>query len=302
MRPTDEDESTPDYETTLFSFLIGGGSIAKDVSMFFTWTPFPDPSLHQARIGIHNIAAGTLGDGTFNVRVGELFLLDFQRPGHRFLAPGAASATSVAVGLNRFVLDNPTIGLQFYGRPKWGPFAYELAVVAGDPGDEGTERDDWKDVFSRLSYILFYNTDHELRIGAFGYLGRSDISTDFGGVMVNQRDDFWIGGGDVEFDFGPINLSGMGYFSRHSDALPDGDSVDFIAARAEGIWSISDNWMTSVRFEYVDSDDDRSLDRKLLAPHLTYLIATNALFTLVWRQDLENSHNSSGVAVLDVAF
>lgn len=302
VRAHSDGETDAIYDNSLFSFIIGGGTVAKDVSYFFSWTPFPDADIHQARVGIHNIAKSTLGEGTLNIRAGALFLLDFQRPGHRFLANAPTSATSVTVGLNRFNLDDSTLGVQAYGRPGWGPFHYELSVVAGDPGEEGTERDAWKDVFGRLSYIFNYNTDKEIRVGAFGYRGRSEIVSNFGGVELAQRDKFWMGGGDLELDVGKVNLSLMGYYSRHNDALPQGGRVDFMAGRATALWSPAKRWVLSARLEAVYSGDLHDLESYQLAPHVTYQFAENALATLVWRQDLVTPSESSGVFVLDASF
>lgn len=195
------------------------------------------------------------------------------------------------------------LGLQFYGRPLWGPFSYEVAIVAGDPGDEGLERDDWKDVFARLTYTLFQNTDHEVTPGIFGYVGRSDIETNLGGIDLALRDDFQIVGADFEVDAGPINFSWMLYFSRHDEPNPDGIPIEFLAARAEIIWGITRDVMTSVRYEQVWSKDDPRLERAQIAPHLTYVIATNVLATVVWRQDIKRpKKGSSFVAVLDAVF
>ena len=290
------------YENRLFSFIIGGGSVAEDVSFFFSWTPFPDPAIHQARIGFHNIAETKLGTGTLNVRAGALFLLDFQRPGHRFLAPGPNSAGSVPVGLNGFHLDDPTLGVEAYGRPRWGPFAYELALVTGDPGDGNLEQDDWKDVFARSSYILFHNTDHEASLGLFGYLGRSDIVLNLGGIDIALRDDFWIVGGDVELDVGAFNIAAMAYASTHSNPAPGVNNVAFQATRLELTWGFARKWTGSVRYEQVFSTDDTSLERAQVAPHLTYAAASNVLITTAWRQDLRQPEQSSWVLVAEAAF
>ncbi len=304
FRPSTDDSTTPKFDNKIFAFILGGGSIAKDVSYFFAWTPFPESDLHQARVGLHNIAEKTLGSGSLNVRAGAMFVLDFQRPGHRFLSTGPTSATSVSVGQNRFSFDNTNLGVQVYGRPKWGPVFYEVSLLSGDPGDVegGTERDQWKDIFARATYTFFYNSANELRLGGFGYRGRSDIVSESGGVTLAQRDDFYMVGGDLEFDLGPFNLFGMGYIGHHSDAYLDGRDLTFYAGRLEGILSLSPRWTTSLRFEYVYSKDDTSLKQTQLAPHLTYQFASNVLGSLVWRHNVRHADESSGLFVLDAAF
>jgi len=297
-----EAQDQPVWDTRVFSYLAGGGSVARDVSFFMSFTPFPDAVLHQARIGLHNLLEDWIGEGTLHFRAGALLLLDFSRPAHRFLAPAPDRIGAVSVGQNLFRLDDPAFGAQINGRPGWGPLHYELAVVAGDPGPEGTERDDWKDAFARASYTLFHDTDHELLLGALGYLGRSDIQTDLGGVVLAQRDDFWLAGGEVEWDIGPVNLFGMGYVRRHSDPLPDGRTVWLRAYRTEAHWLVHRRITASLRYEQVISDDLPSLRERALTPHLSYLIATNVVAAGVARLDLRDMDRGSVVLVLDAAF
>ena len=297
-----EAQGRPLYSNQLFSFLMGGGSVAEDVSFFFSWTPFPDSLLHHLRVGLHNIAEERLGSGSLNIRAGALFLLDFQRPSHRFLAPGPAPAGGVTVGRNLFRLDDANLGIELYGRPKWGPLLYEVALVAGDPGETETDRDDWKDLFGRLSYIFFQNSDHEVTLGTFGYLGRSDIVGDIGGIDLAQRDDFWIGGADIEIDIERFNLFAMGYFRHDGDPLPTGESVDLAALRIEGIWGITRRLVSSIRYEEVFSSDEESVRARQLIPYLSWEIATNVTVAAAWRQNLRDSAQSSGVLYLDAVF
>ncbi len=291
----------PVYKNSVYSFLAGGGSVANDVSFYFAWTPWPTSDLHHARLGLHNLLEDRLGRGTLNVRAGSMFLLDLQRPSHRYLSPGASHADEVTVGNNGFNLAEPQLGVEVYGRPSWGPLRYELALVQGDaPG--GAEQDGWKDLFARVSYTLFQHTDHEVTPGLFGYVGRSEFVTELGDATLAQRDDFWIAGADAEADLGPLNLSGMAFYSRHSDPANDGLPVAYSALRAEVLLLAHDRWVPSVRFERVGSQDDPSLALMDLAAHVTYLIRPNVLATLTWRQDLLDFGASDAVLSLEATF
>ena len=291
----------PLLSNSLFSYITGGGSVAEDVSYFFTWTPFPDPSLHQARIGFHNLLPRALGPGTLNLRAGALFLLDFQRPGHRFLSPGAVRITSLTVGDNAFSFAETALGVQAYGRPAWGPVHYEVALVAGDPPGQG-DQDDWKDGFARLSATAWQNTSHAVTPAVFAYKGRSDKLVPLGDVTYGQRDDFWIAGGDLEIDVGPVNLFGMGFASRHSEPIAGGAPVSWAALRAEALIVPHPKWVASLRYERSMSADDPTLRVHAIAPHLTYLIHNNVLVTAAWRHDLADFNDSDAVLVLDTAF
>ncbi len=296
-----DSQDEPVVQNSVYSMVSGGGAVAKDVSFYFTWTPFPEPSLHQMKVGFHNLLSGTLGEGTLNIRVGRVFLLDFQRPSHRFLSPGVTAVSNVFVGSNTFTFAEATDGVVVYGRPGWGPVHYEVAVVTGD-APEGLERDDFKDVFARLTYTAFQNTNHQLTFGAIGYRGTSEFQTELGDVLLAQRDSFDILGLEAELDVGPLNLFSMVYGSRHTDPKADGLPVSFMAYRAEAVWFVTPRLTSSVRFDGVTSADDESLRKLELGPHITYNVASNVLTTLAWRQDLEDITNSSVVGSIDLAF
>lgn len=300
-RPGAEGDARP-FEEKVFAYLLGGGSVTRDVSFFFSWTPFPDPMLHHARVGLHNLGERWLGDGAVNVRAGAILPLDFQRPVHRAQSPGPPSATGVTVGGNRFSLDDASLGVQVYGRPGLGPFFYELAMLSGDPGTAGTDRDDWKDGFARLALTLFQHTTHELTVGGFGYLGRSEIESTLGGLVLAQRDDFYIVGGDARLALGPLDFFVTGYRRRDSDPLPAGGAVSLWGVRGEALWGPLEVLTLGLRYDQVSSHDDPSLARRALATHVTYALDGNVLATVEWRHDLEDSHGSSGVVALDVAF
>lgn len=299
VQPSSAPPESPLWGVSVFSFLLGGGSIADDVSYYFAWTPYPTTGLHHARVGVHNILEERIGAGTLNLRAGSFFLLDFARPGHRFLMPGADGLEEVAVGRNSFSFAEPQYGVEVYGRPGWGSLHYELAAVAGDaPG--GTERDNNVDAFGRLSWTLFRGTGHELTAAAFGYMGRSDFSTTLGGVVLAQRDEFWVAGGDVDALIGPVSLSLLGLHSRHSDAISDGSAVAFSAFRTELLWASSPRWTAALRFEEVLSSSTAVSSQRAIAPHVAWLLAPNAYLGLTWRQDLLALDENSAVLVLDV--
>ncbi|OGQ09854.1 MAG: hypothetical protein A2138_19290 [Deltaproteobacteria bacterium RBG_16_71_12] len=298
--PVGVEEGAPPAAVSLASYVMGGGAIVKDVSYFFSWTPFPTPMLHHARVGVHNLFADALGGGSLNVRAGAFFLLDFQRPGHRHLFAAPAAATTVKVGRNTFVLEDANLGVEAYGRPLWGPFHYEVALVAGDMGG-GIERDDGKDVFARGSYTVFHNTDHELSLGAFGYLGSSVFTTTTTDLIVAQRDDFWLAGGDAELDLGPVNLFALAYARRDADPDLDGVPVLVGALRGEALWTVTPQWVGSLRYELVTADE-ASLNEHQASVHLSYVIAPNALVSLGWRHYFQEFEASSALVAFDGAF
>lgn len=295
------DEATSSVQPSLGSYVMGGGTVARNVSYVFSGSVFPAPVLHHAHIGAHNLLADRLGEGTLNVRAGSLFLMDFARPGHRDLFASPAVSMTTTVGRNTFNLDDANLGAQVYGRPGFGPFHYEVAVVAGDLA--GTpDRDDGKDVFARTSVTLFQHTDHELTGALFGYRGRSDIVTTTPNLVLAQRDVFWLAGGDAELDLGHVDFNGLVYASRHSDAALDGAPVQFEAWRGELVLALSPQWSGSVRYEGVASADDPDLGAQQLSAHAAFAAAPNALVLAGWRQDLSSFSKSSAVVALDVAF
>jgi hypothetical protein len=292
----------PAFENKLFTYIYGGGSIAPDLSFFFSFTPFPQLVLHHLHVGFHNVAESWLGEGSLNVRAGSFFLLDGARPGHRLLDAGANAFGDVIVGLNFFSLDAPTLGAMAFGHPSRGPLGYQLAVVAGDPGPTGTERDSWKDVFLRLSWTFFQNSSNELTLGAFGYRGRSDIRTMLGGVDLLLADDVWFLGGDLESALGPVTVFLTGYAARHRDARPELGAVLFTALRGEVSWAITDDLSLTVRHDRVRSAQLAALATSPLSVHLAYLVATNVVLSTTWRHDFDVANKRAIIALVDVAF
>lgn len=295
------DEDTSSVQTTLGSYLMGGGTIAPDVSYLFSASLFPAPSVHHAHVGFHDLLADSIGEGTLNVRAGSLFLMDFARPGHRDLFPSPAISMTATAGRNTFALEDANLGVQVYGRPGLGPFHYEVAVVAGDMA--GTpDRDDGKDVFGRAAVTAFRHTDHELTGALFGYRGRSDILTETTNLVLAQRDVFWLAGGDAELDLGRFDVNALAYASRHGDPDLDGVPRLFTAWRGEAVVSLTPRWSGSARYEGVASADLPELQAQQLSAHAAYAVAPNALVLAGWRQDLSSLSKGSAVVVLDVAF
>ena len=292
-------EHAPVYDSRVSASLAGGGSVARDVSFFFSWNAAPTPLLHQARVGLHNLGARALGAGAVNVKAGLLLLLDGQRPAHRSLAPG--TTLGVAVGQNPFVLDDSTLGLALYGRPGWGRFGYEVALVSGPPG-VGADPDQWKDVFGRVSWTFFLDTPHELEVGVLGYLGRASLVSQVGGITIDHRDDFWLAGGDLELDLGPVTAMARGFFSRHDDATPAGGAVDLTTIRAELIWGVNRHMVAGLALDANLSPDDHDLERSQLAAHASHVVASNVLGTVVVRGDVQHAEQFSASALLEVAF
>lgn len=291
----------PDAQNALFTYVYGGGAIARDISFFFSFTPFPQLTLHHLHVGFHNLGASVLGEGTLNVRAGSFFLLDAARPGHRLLDAGMNAFGNATVGLSQLALDAPALGVEAFGHLERGPLGYQLAVVAGDTGG-AFERDGWKDVFLRLSYTFQQNTAHEVTLGAFGYRGRADLLTKLGGVDLLLANDVWFLGGDLEAALGPLTLFVSAYAARHRDARPQLGAVIFWAGRAELSCALTDDLALTVRQEHTASADLKGFDDSPLSLHLSWLAATNVVLSATWRHDFDDRKKRALVALVDVAF
>lgn len=301
VRPTSAPPEQPRARTTSVAYLMGGGAIAPGVSYFFSWSPFPAPMLHHARIGVHDLFAARIGRGTLNLRAGQILLLDFARPSHRFSIPGADASGAAVAGNNTLSTDAALPGIQLYGRPGWGPWHYEIAAVAGDaPG--GVERDDHVDGFARTSFTLFQNTDHEVTPAVFGYLGRATIVTALGDVVLSQQDDVVMVGGDLDAMAGPFALNALVWTRRHGDPANDGAPVRLTAVQAELLWTPSRRVNASVRYDQLVVDGKGPTPTRNVAAQVGYAIAPNVIASVSWRQDLIHPDASTAVGVLDAAF
>ena len=300
ISPAPDARGAAPWDTALFSYLMGGGAIAPNVSVYFTMTPFPSTMLHKAALGVHNIGASSLGEGSLNVMAGALILEDFARPSHRNIPLGPDPVESASVGENRFSLDSLQLGARAYGRPNYGPFFYEVAVVSGDPGD-GFERDRWKDVYLRTTYTLFANTDHEWTPGVFAYVGRSDIQSQRGGVTLLHRDDFYLVGGELEGQVGPVFLYLQGYYRFDGDPHAEGGTASLIGLRGEATYTPATHWVTSLRYSQVLASDATG-SAAWVIPHVAYLPAANVQLALSYRYDILDWQQGSALLTLEGVF
>jgi len=289
---TADDRGPVELAAPMDIFLVGGGSVAKNISAVFAYSLAPSPFLHYGVVGIHNVG----GPGVVNVRAGRFNLLDFTRAGHRRLTVRGNPAVNVLIGDNPFGLDDHQLGIDLWGRPGRGSFFWELAVVNG-AGDvsQADDLDQFKDVFAHMRYTFA----DRYTAGVFGYAGSATLSDEADGVMREWGDRFWRAGTVAELEFGWA----LGYahviYGHHGNAegMDPADDAWFVGTRVQADLTITDRLLTVVRYDRVDASDAAN-KRQLATTNLIYLLATNARLTLELQQDL-NAYSdamSSGLA------
>lgn len=275
-------------------FLILGGALYKDVSLFVSASMAPRPVLHHGSVGVHNL----LGDGALNVRAGEFLLLDFVQPGHRSLGRASNLGANTTVGLNPTALDSSQLGLDIFGRFFGRRLFYELAIVQGAKGPDGlSDLDSNKDVFGQLSFTI-----HDQNIlGVLGYYGRTQITDEARSVQVRFTDPFFIVGGEAEFRVGPARFFGYGLYGRHQNPTGNGAHVSYVGARGDVTVSITRELFARLRYDSVTSHDDHSLERRVLSTQASYLLLTNFKISAEFGADMGSFDRSTMYLSFDIA-
>lgn len=287
--------NTSDWRLPDQIYLIGGGSLFKDVSVFLSASVAPALMLHHATVGVHNLF---FGEGYLNLRVGSLLLLDFMHPEHRTITRAGNLAATTKVGLNPTQLDTSHLGFDLYGRLAGRKLFYEVAVVQGAQGTDGVnDLDSNKDVFAQLQYLP--RPQHVL--GVLGYYGRTQITSKALSVDLRFTDPFYVAGADVELNFGPLTLFAYGLYGHHDNARGDGKAASYVGMRGELRARLRHDLLLQARYDGVESHDDASLVKRVASANLSWMFLTNFKVALEFGANLASFKNSTGFVVLDVA-
>lgn len=276
-------------------FLVGGGSLYKDISFFFSSSVAPSPGLHTATVGFHNLF---FGEHHLNFRFGELLLFDFLHTEHRSLMREGNLSATVRVGLNPTVLDTSHLGFEIYGRLFKEHLFYQFDVVQGAQGLDGlSDLDSRKDLFGQLQLHFL---DRQV-LGALAYWGSTQVTDPAHYVAVRFTDPLLIVGGDAEFHLGRLSFYGHGLYGRHENPTGVNHVVTYEGVRAEITASLTRNLLAIVRFDGVFSHDDPTLERRFLSAHATYLVLTNLKVSAEFDADLHAPNMSTAFVLWDAA-
>lgn len=296
--PTDATESarnTVDFRMISDLFVLAGGSVYEDISFFAAASLEPNPFLHHASVGFHNLLGG---EGAVNVRAGQFLLLDFLRTDHRSLTRQGSLGATTQVGLNPTVLDTNHFGFDLYGRVLRRRLFYEAAIVQGAQGDDGVaDLDSNKDLFGQAQ--LFFGD--EQMIGGLVYRGRTQILDDARSVAVRFTDPFWIVGPTAELHRGPLTVFGYALYNRHDNPTGFDEQIGFMGYRAQLEAAFTRNVLAAFRYDRVESEDDFRLEREALTTHITYLRLMNMKMSAEYNADLMDFDESTVSLRLDLA-
>lgn len=267
FEPEASQQSLPELRAVESVQLQAGGSIYKNVSFFGAAELAPNPTIHHAAVGVHNLGA----EGLLNVRAGQLLLLDFSRPEHREISVVGDPVGTVRVGNNPNSLDSTQLGVQAFGRVSSQRLFWNAAVIQGAqaPGSLA-DLDRFKDLFGQLQWTGDFG-----HVGALGYWGNTQVVDLARGTAVRFTDRFWRAGLDAELDLGTVSLFGQAIYGRHSNPTGQRSAVDYLGLRAELLASLREDLYALIRIDAVGSDTDASLDKQYLTTHLGWLALTN---------------------------
>jgi hypothetical protein len=276
-------------------YLLAGASVYPRVSLFASATIAPNPALHQAAVGFHDLL---FGPGVLNLRFGRLLLLDFSRPEHRFLTAYGNPIATTPVGLNPTVLDSTQHGIDVYGRLLRRRLFYRLAVVQGAQGPDGLrDLDPYKDIFGELQMTA---TSH-LILGALHHRGRTQLTDDTRGVQVRFTDRFHTTGASAELRLGLFDLFGQGLYVFHANPFGDGEHADYWAFRVEARAWLGPRFALIGRYDQLTSHHLSAQAFKHATVHLSYLLLTNLRIAAESAVPLQRIEASTLAVRVDVA-
>jgi len=277
-------------------FLLAGASVYPNLSFLAAATIAPEASLHHAAIGFHDLLFGA---DHLNLRVGRLLLLDFSRPGHRFLTAYGNPTATTPIGLNPTVIDSAQQGIDLFGR-LWGRrLLYRVAIVQGAEGPDGVrDLDPYKDLFAELHF----RPHHLLTVGLLGYRGRTQITDDNAGVRIRFTDAFHSEGAFLELDAGPLNLFAQILHVDHQNPFGDGQHADTWGYRAEARAWLGPTCFLVGRYDQLSSHHLRAQAFKHATVHLGWLALTNLRLALESAIPLNQVEASTAFALMDIAF
>lgn len=244
-----------------------GGSLYRRVSFFAAAEVAPTPSLPIAVVGVHDL----FGEGVLNLRAGQLLLLDFLRPERREPTAVGNPIGTVRVGQNPSTLDSSQLGLEAYGRLFSRHLFWELAVVQGAtlPGS-WADLDGFKDVFAQLQL------EGELGgLGAFGYLGRTQVLDTARATAVRFTDPFWVAGAQGQLRLGSVTAFAWLLAGNHQNPDGWGTRTDYLGARVQLDALLRRDLVATVRGDAVLSSLDATLERRYLTGALSFLALGN---------------------------
>lgn len=293
--PNESERNTVDFRMISDLFVLAGGSVYRDISFFAAASLAPDPFLHHASIGFHNLIGG---EGVMNVRAGQFLLLDFLRNDHRGMTRQGSLAATTPVGLNPTILDTNHFGFDLYGRVLRRRLFYEAAVVQGAQGDDGIDDlDSNKDLFGQAQ--IFFGD--EQMIGGLAYRGRTQILDNSNSVEVRFTDPFWIVGPTAELHRGPLTFFGYALYNMHENPTGFDEQIDFMGYRAQIDAAFTRSVLAIFRYDRVESEDDFRLEREALTTHFTYLRLLNLKMSAEYTADLMEFDLSTVSLRLDLA-
>ena len=217
------------------------------------------------------------------------------------------------VGLNRFTLSTPQLGLQYFGQSRRGTKLWVgIANGSGLSVNEETETFDsnsFKDVYGRVTQEI-----GESYVGGFAYVGRRGAAS----ATDPFKDDFVRVGGDGLIQLGRLNLYGSALYARDSNALGIGERRSLWGGFVQGDLFVSDRAVLLVRFDgvhekapvfIVDEDEDEEgtarepfrVNTFAVTPGVQYLARPNVKLGAEY-QIRQSRREDRAIALLHVSF
>ena len=145
-------------------------------------------------------------------------------------------------------------------------------MVQGAEGPDGVrDLDGYKDVFGQIQLTL---AERQM-VGLLGYVGRTQILSEQGGLAVRFTDPFTVVGAVTELTAGPFALFGQALYGRHGNPRGTQDRAEYWAFRGELDAFLARRWMLIWRYDQIVSRQETALDARYATANVTYLVLPN---------------------------
>lgn len=162
------------------------------------------------------------------------------------------------------------------------------------------DNDEYKNFMGRVSQDL----GDYVRIGGFGYWGKEkglNPDADLNPEGVVHSNEIAMAGPDLTISLGPLEINGQYVWRKDSDPTMlcrSENEVVTTGGFAEAIfWPHADKsrWYAAGLFNWVESDDQKSLSYQTITGHAGYLLRTNLRLTAEYTYDLENEESRAQI-------
>lgn len=260
--------------------LFTAGSIFKNTSIFIETQIDTEDGAHSSwfRLGFHNLFGP---QGAANIRVGQLSPMEWASISGRLrmipsLKIHAISnvKSSNGKGDDAVPLASAQPGFEFYGFR--GPVGYSAGILSGK---RGTDVNKYKNLFGTFRLESTSGKLEGSSISLWGYYGHDTKIGNDATSINDEVNDFWRVSPAFNLRYQELDLIGALFFGKDDNwtLLDDANKVEnkFTGAVVQAGYFFDPQVYGVLQFDWVDSDDFKTIKHTSLAPSLWFFPREN---------------------------